>query len=109
MLPVVRRAWPDLVHLEEVELVTFQRPVGPGDVVTDSVTRAGVQVRFTVDGADGRKAAGALRIGTSLLNGAQFTMGAVNQFRSMASSGRSNPFAGGTTQLAYGSGLNLMK
>jgi hypothetical protein len=63
----------------------------------------------TMTGAGPSRAAGALRIGTSLLEGANFTMGAVSQFRGMASSGKSNPFAGGTTQLAYGSGLNLMK
>jgi hypothetical protein len=46
-------------------------------------------------GAGPSRAAGTLRIGTSLLEGAQFTMGAVSQFRGMASSGKSNPFAGG--------------
>lgn len=49
----------------------------------------------TMTGAGPSRAAGMLRIGTSLLEGAQFTMGAVNQFRGMASSGRSNPLAGG--------------
>jgi hypothetical protein len=49
----------------------------------------------TMTGAGPSRAAGALRIGTSLLEGANFTMGAVSQFRGMASSGKSNPFAGG--------------
>ena len=62
----------------------------------------------TMTGAGPSRAAGALRIGSALLDGAKFTMGAVSQFRGMASSGSSNPFAGGTTRLAYGSGLNLM-
>jgi hypothetical protein len=42
----------------------------------------------TMTGAGPSRAAGALRIGTSLLEGAQFTMGAVSQFRGMASSGK---------------------
>lgn len=49
----------------------------------------------TMTGAGPSRAAGALRIGTSLLEGANFTMGAIGQFRGMASSGKSNPFTGG--------------
>jgi hypothetical protein len=39
-------------------------------------------------GAGPSGAAGALRIGTGLLEGAQFTMGAISQFKGMASSGK---------------------
>jgi hypothetical protein len=62
----------------------------------------------TMTGAGPSGAAGALRIGTGLLEGAQFTMGAISRFKGMASSGKLNPFNGSTTRLAYGSGLNLM-
>ena len=48
----------------------------------------------TSSGAGPSRAAGALRIGTSLLEGANATMGAVNTFRGMASSGKGNPLAG---------------
>ena len=45
----------------------------------------------TSTGAGPSGAAGALRIGTSLLDGAEFTMGAISKFRGMASSGKGNP------------------
>lgn len=47
----------------------------------------------TKTGAGPSKAAGALRIGTSLLDGASFTMGAIGKVRSLASSGKGNPLA----------------
>jgi len=46
-------------------------------------------------GAAPSRAAGALRLGTSLLEGADFTLNAVSRFGSYAGSGRSNPLAGG--------------
>ncbi len=47
----------------------------------------------TSTGAGPSGAAGALRIGTSLLDGAEFTMGAVQKFRGLANSGKGNPLA----------------
>lgn len=49
----------------------------------------------TSTGAGPSGLAGGLRIGTSLLEGATSTMGAINTFRGMASSGKGNPLAGG--------------
>lgn len=46
-------------------------------------------------GAAPSRAAGVLRVGTGLLEGAQFTMGAISKFQGMASSGKKNPLAGG--------------
>jgi hypothetical protein len=48
----------------------------------------------TSTGAEPSRSAGALRIGTSILEGATSTMGAINSFRGMASSGKGNPLAG---------------
>jgi hypothetical protein len=42
-------------------------------------------------GAGPSGAAGALRIGTGLLDGANFTMGAVGKFQGLPSSGKANP------------------
>jgi hypothetical protein len=47
----------------------------------------------TMTGAPPSGTAGALRLGTSLIEGAQFGMGAYSQVRSMTSSGKSNPLA----------------
>ena len=47
----------------------------------------------TKTGAGPSGAAGALRIGTSVLDGASFTMGAVSKLQSLAGSGRGNPLA----------------
>jgi hypothetical protein len=38
-------------------------------------------------------AAGGLRIGTSILEGANFTMGAVSKLKGLAGSGKGNPLA----------------
>jgi hypothetical protein len=48
----------------------------------------------TVTGAGPSGAAAGLRIGTALLDGANFTMGAVGKIQGMTSSGKGNPLAG---------------
>ncbi len=63
----------------------------------------------TMTGTGPSGAAGALRVGTSLLQGLDFGLSAYGQIKNMASSGKANPFAGGgnNTNLAFSPGLRL--